>query len=61
MDQSWFPTISELEAYERVRHRFLREVPLSERPRDFHAQVSQMVATILEQEGDPKSVIVELD
>jgi len=71
MDQSWFPTIAELEAYDRVRHRFLgaRRLLPSERSdaleNDAIAQISQIFATALElapeAEQDPKSVIVELD
>ena len=70
MNNSWFPTIAELEAYDRVRHHFLgaRRLLPSERSEPEHdaiAQISQIFATALElapeAEQDPKSVIVELD
>ena len=70
MNNTWFPTITELEAYDRVRHRFLgaRRLLPSERSEtldDAIAQISQIFATALElapeAEQDPKSVIVELD
>lgn len=70
MDQPWFPTIAELEAYDGVRHRFrgARRLLPSERSEtldDAIAQISQIFATALElapeAEQDPKSVIVDLD
>ena len=73
MDQSWFPTIAELEAYDRVRNidnidrrRFLREVPPSEqRSRQLRDLASWIIESTLASrargELDPTSVIAELD
>ena len=75
MDQSWFPTIAELEAYDRVRNidnidrrRFLREFPPSEQParaRQLRDLVSHIIESTLAShalgELDPTSVIAELD
>lgn len=69
MNNTWFPTIAELEAYDRVRHHGLgaRRLLPSEREHehDAIAQISQIFATALElapeAEQDPRSVIVELD
>ena len=69
MPNTWFPTIAELEAYDRVRHRFLgaRRLHPSEVEGNAAAvvdMISQIFATVSVQEPsapDPRSVIVELD
>ena len=75
MDQSWFPTIAELEAYDTVRNiddidrrRFLREFPPSEQParaRQLRDLASHVIESTLGLRAlgklDPKSVIAELD
>jgi len=61
MNNSWFPTIAELEAYDEQRR---REERIDELIGDFLSQLhvtAQLPLAELARPVDPKSVIVELD